>query len=79
MSKEPKKRFISGAICPKCSEVDRIVMYRQDDKDYRECVSCGFTDVMHFNPTQQELTTRVNETEENVKAQTQVIKILPSK
>jgi hypothetical protein len=73
---QSKKRFIAGAVCPKCSAMDRIVMYRIDDKDYRECVDCGFSDVMHFSPKTQELETRVNTPEAVKEAQTQVIKFV---
>ena len=76
MSKTPK-RFIAGAVCPKCSAMDRIVVYREDDKEYRECVECGFTDEMYFKQQQRELETRVNQTEEQKKADVQVIQFPP--
>lgn len=42
MSTQPK-RFIAGAVCPKCSELDKTLMYRNDDGDeVRECIACGF-------------------------------------
>ncbi|AFU99626.1 YheV family putative zinc ribbon protein [Simiduia agarivorans] len=72
-----KKRFIAGAICPKCSAMDRIQMYRIDDVDYRECVDCGFKDEMRFKPVVRELDTRVNQAEEDVSAPTQVLKFPP--
>ena len=37
-----RKRFIAGAICPKCSSKDRIVTYQLDEKQYIECVVCDF-------------------------------------
>ena len=41
--KKKPKRFIAGAVCPKCSEMDRTVMYSNDDgEEVRECISCGF-------------------------------------
>jgi len=41
------KRFIAGAVCPKCSEMDKLVMYKnEDDRETRECVACGYQDVM---------------------------------
>ena len=73
---QTKKRFIAGAVCPKCSAMDRIVMFKIDDKDYRECVECGFEDVMHFAPKTQELETRVNTPDEVKKEQTQVIRFV---
>lgn len=73
---EPKKRFIAGAVCPKCSAMDRIVMYRLGELDYRECVECGFKDEMRFKQTAQEIPTRVNVTEQDKALQTQTIKIV---
>lgn len=41
--KKPK-RFVAGAVCPKCSEMDRTVIYNNDDGDeVRECIACGFS------------------------------------
>jgi len=40
-----KKRFIAGVVCPKCGEMDKIRMYRdEDDTELRDCVACGFTE-----------------------------------
>ena len=45
-----KKRFIAGAVCPECRELDRIVveyaLVELDDNEMsrRRCVSCGFAD-----------------------------------
>ena len=78
MSDKPLKRFIAGAVCPRCSKMDTIKMYRLDDKDYRECVACDFSDEMHFKTQQRELDTRVNLTEAQVKEETQVLTFHPS-
>ena len=42
-----KKRFIAGAVCPKCKEIDRMVLETSEAGDKEEvqrrrCVSCGF-------------------------------------
>ena len=38
------RRFIAGAVCPKCSEMDRTVMYTNDNGDeVRECISCDYS------------------------------------
>ncbi|MFA0809651.1 YheV family putative zinc ribbon protein [Microbulbifer epialgicus] len=58
--KTSKKRFIAGAVCPRCSEMDRIVNYQEDGKNYRECVSCGFKDEIRLQSGPSELLTRVN-------------------
>ena len=47
-----KKRFIAGAVCPRCSAMDRIVMYSNDDGTFQECIDCGFRD---RQPTEEEL------------------------
>lgn len=70
-----KKRFIAGAICPRCSKLDTIVMYNDEGTDVRECIDCDFTDKMHFKPIQKELTTRVNTTEEE-KKQKEAVQII---
>lgn len=76
---EVKKRFIAGAICPRCSKMDKIVMFKKDGVDIRECVSCGFSDEMHFKPVQREIETRVNVTEEQKQAEVQVLEFPPKK
>ena len=39
----PRRRFIAGAVCPRCSEMDKIVVNL--DSDTRECVACGFNEL----------------------------------
>lgn len=79
MKKTPLKRFIAGAVCPKCGLMDKLVVYSQDDNQYRECVSCGFSERQNFDPKPQELETRVNKTPEQISAETQVLKFPPDK
>lgn len=57
---DSSKRFIAGAKCPQCLLQDKVVMYRQGGIQYRECVSCGYHDQMHFEQQFRELETRVN-------------------
>ena len=54
------KRFIAGAVCPRCGEMDKLVVYRQDEKDCRECVSCDFAEETLFSQPSAELETRAN-------------------
>ena len=37
-----RRRFIAGAVCPRCSAMDKIIV--DLDTDARECVSCGFSE-----------------------------------
>ncbi|WP_281645342.1 YheV family putative zinc ribbon protein [Parendozoicomonas sp. Alg238-R29] len=56
-----KKRFIAGAVCPKCAAMDRLVMFEDQGVTIRECVECGFTDNQKDLEPQGELETRVNQ------------------
>jgi uncharacterized metal-binding protein (TIGR02443 family) len=57
------RRFIAGAVCPKCAEMDRLITYSNDEGTFRECVSCGYVDkqVEQEEPAESDLLeTRVN-------------------
>lgn len=75
--KPPIKRFIAGAVCPKCAQMDKLTMYRisegENSGEFRECVSCGFSEKLVFKPQVRELDTRVNVTEEQKKSEIQVL------
>lgn len=77
MTTDTKKRFIAGAVCPRCSEMDRVVTYKKDNKEYRECVSCGFSDAIHFKGQPREIETRVNKTKEEKQSEVQVLSFPP--
>ena len=34
MAYSTKRRFMAGAVCPRCSEMDKLVVYHLDGKDY---------------------------------------------
>lgn len=57
------KRFIAGALCPACQQMDKIVMYDEDGIRWRECVSCGFKNKLETLPADEvkEVATRVNQ------------------
>lgn len=52
------RRFIAGAVCPRCGEMDKIVV--NNDSDNRECVSCGFSEARPGDEQPKELSTRVS-------------------
>lgn len=57
-----QKRFIAGAVCPRCAELDKIVMYDNEHGErVRECVSCGYRDALDERGNPTELATRVNQ------------------
>ena len=39
-----KGRFIAGAVCPDCRELDKIMVRKTPAGDERHCVACGFSD-----------------------------------
>lgn len=56
-----QKRFIAGAVCPRCAEMDKLVMFNDaQGRQVRECVRCGYTDAMGDDGP-EELDTRVNQ------------------
>ena len=57
-----KRRFIAGAVCPACSEPDKLKMWTEDNVPHRECVACGYTDTLNDQglSVPKELGTRVN-------------------
>ncbi|MEQ8513989.1 MAG: YheV family putative metal-binding protein [Chromatocurvus sp.] len=51
------RRFIAGAVCPRCAAMDKIVVDLSSDQ--RECVACGFSDARPSGPAPSEPGTRV--------------------
>ena len=54
----PRRRFIAGAVCPRCALQDKMVV--DLDTDHRICVSCGFSEARPGAPDPAELRTRVS-------------------
>ncbi|QTF93101.1 YheV family putative zinc ribbon protein [Halomonas sp. BM-2019] len=75
------KRFIAGAICPRCAEMDRIRSWEQHGIRYRECVSCDFFEQLPIeDEAPSELETRVNRPrEEQDRQDFQPVRILDPK
>ena len=65
---QTRRRFIAGAVCPRCALMDKILVDLNTDK--RLCVSCGFSEerpglpeespVVAMAPKAAELPTRVS-------------------
>jgi uncharacterized metal-binding protein (TIGR02443 family) len=56
------RRFIAGAVCPRCSAMDKVVLYRDaQGQSQRECVACGYKQAMNDDGPAHELPTRVNQ------------------
>ncbi|ANF56134.1 YheV family putative zinc ribbon protein [Halotalea alkalilenta] len=61
------KRFIAGAVCPRCAAMDTLRSWDHSGIRYRECVDCDFLEQLAIEPTPttEELATRVNRPREN--------------
>lgn len=59
------KRFIAGAVCPRCGEMDCIRTFRDEEREFKECVRCDYEDSMRLDgkpdAPMEELETRVNQ------------------
>ena len=65
------KRFIAGAICPRCAAMDRIRAWEQNGVRYRDCVSCDFFEQQAIEDDAiPELETRVNREREEQRRNT---------
>lgn len=70
-------RFIAGAVCPRCGEMDTLKAGNDGDVMVRECVECGFTDrISQAVNAPTELDTRVNQPTERPQTEAQPIRIL---
>jgi uncharacterized protein len=76
-----QRRFIAGAVCPKCTLMDKLVVFKKDNMSFRECVSCGFHQEMEFSPAFKPLPTRLDLAKEKAKSEDQqdVIRIVTPK
>ncbi len=36
-----KKRFIAGAVCPKCKAVDTMALTKENNVEQVTCIACG--------------------------------------
>lgn len=54
------RRFVAGAICPNCGEMDKLCVSVDREDRRRECVSCGYRDALPDDTAVTEPPTRVN-------------------
>lgn len=73
-----KKRFIAGAVCPRCAALDRIITFEREGLPYRGCISCDFEEEQPTEGAADELPTRVNQTVES-ESTVQVVQIIDTK
>ena len=73
----PTKRFIAGAVCPRCGEIDRIVTFTENQVNRKECVVCGFNEALGEAPLQAEPETRITRQRKS-ETQAQPLRFYPS-
>lgn len=76
------KRFIAGAICPRCAAMDKVRTWEQNGIRYRDCVACDFFEQLPIEESMsaEEIETRVNRTrEEQKRSDVQAVKIVDPK
>lgn len=74
------KRFIAGAVCPSCKEMDKVVIWTEKKILHRQCMACGFSDTLNeqgVNPA-NELPTRIDPNSTTNQPEIQVIKFYPN-
>ena len=71
-----RRRFIAGAVCPRCAQLDSIYIYQQDSVDVRACIDCDFEEQANFDRPVKELATRVNQPNDKTVVEIQTIKII---
>ncbi|MFT5721420.1 MAG: putative metal-binding protein (TIGR02443 family) [Motiliproteus sp.] len=79
---KPIKRFVAGAVCPRCGAMDKLRVWRDETKEFRECVQCEYLDAMRLDgrTDPEELETRVNQEKPVPKAPgEQVLTFMPMK
>jgi uncharacterized metal-binding protein (TIGR02443 family) len=59
MSSKIKKRFIAGASCPSCNQMDKLQLFLQNNVEKVECVACGY----QKSQTKNEVTNATRESE----------------
>lgn len=73
-----RRRFIAGAVCPRCAAMDKLVVDLETDT--RSCVACGFSEARPGDPLATgvaELPTRVSRASaRRVETQAQVVRLL---
>jgi len=73
------RRFIAGAVCPRCARLDTIYVYQTETESFRACVECDFKEAANFDAVKKELPTRVNQTVDPTVIEIQKIKIVDNK
>ncbi|WP_339843142.1 YheV family putative zinc ribbon protein [uncultured Halopseudomonas sp.] len=81
MSDQPViKRFIAGAVCPACTEMDTIRTYEDEGRPARECVNCGYADTLdeRGNAVPREVPTRVSKSKPAPEKKVQTVQFFPN-
>jgi hypothetical protein len=44
MTKRTKKRFIAGAKCPSCKQIDTLMLFYENGVEKLACVNCDYAE-----------------------------------
>ena len=71
------KRFIAGAVCPACEQLDGVRMWKVEEVQHRDCVHCGYGDTLNAQGN-VELPTRVSSSAAPKPAVSQAMQFFPN-
>lgn len=57
------KHFIAGAVCPRCGELDVVIIWKDENNNFRSCINCDYQesiDDSKIEGTNANLITRVS-------------------
>jgi len=68
------RRFIAGAVCPRCGVMDRIVV--SSDGESRACIACDFSDARPVDIPQPVSTRVTRPAARRVETEAQVVRLM---
>ena len=71
-----RRRFIAGAVCPRCAVMDRLIV--SSDGESRCCVECGFSDNRPSNTLEQVPTRVTRAVARRTETSAEVVRLLTS-
>ena len=49
-----KKRFIAGAVCPKCKSMDSIMLFMENNVEKIQCTQCDYQETQSSTEVQSQ-------------------------
>ena len=54
MTNRERRRFIAGAICPKCNAMDTIMLYFENNVEKLKCVECDYQESQTYDSVKEQ-------------------------